>query len=68
MLGVLRRQVLMRIALLLLSLNGYLWLHPYTTCLVHTLSSLNLRMLKGAYKSFVEVSNIKFQTKNLNFV
>jgi hypothetical protein len=27
--------------------------HPYTTCLVHTLSSRNLPVLKGAYKSYV---------------
>jgi hypothetical protein len=35
--------------------------HTYTTCLVHTLSSRNLPMLKGAYKSYVEVKNKIFQ-------
>jgi hypothetical protein len=33
----------------------------YTTCLVHTLSSRNLPMLKGAYKSYVEVRKKKFK-------
>jgi hypothetical protein len=31
--------------------------HPYTTCLVHTQSSRKLPMLKGTYKSYVEVRN-----------
>jgi hypothetical protein len=34
----------------------------YTTCLLHTLSSQNLPMLKGAYKSkYVEARNKNFQ-------
>jgi hypothetical protein len=36
----------------------------YTTCLVHTLLSRNLPMLKGAYKSSVEVRNEKYKKKN----
>jgi hypothetical protein len=29
----------------------------FTTCLVHILSSRNLPMLKGVYKSYIEVRN-----------
>jgi hypothetical protein len=40
---------------------------PYTTCLVHTLSSRNQPMLKGAYKSYVEVRNLYIANNNFYF-
>jgi hypothetical protein len=52
-----------------LSVFSYKFVYPdlqfyvsvYTTCLVHALTSRNLPMLKGAYKTYVEVSNKKFK-------
>jgi hypothetical protein len=35
----------------------------YTTCLVHTLSSRNLPMLKGYIQSYIEVRNFEFPKK-----
>jgi hypothetical protein len=40
-------------------------MYVYTTYLVHTLSSVSLLMLKGAYKSYVEVRNEISNKKNL---
>jgi hypothetical protein len=37
----------------------------YTTSLVHTLSSRNLSLLKGAYKSYVAVKNKIFKKKKV---
>jgi hypothetical protein len=46
----------------------WVWVSMYNIQRVHTLSSRNLPMLKGAYKWYVEVRIQKFQKKNLYFV